>query len=95
MSILGSYPSNSDPSTKLKEAELSFTLPNLLGNLGYTTNYFHANNKSFYNRDVTHGAGGPYGFDTAHFLDDMPALEGCDEEGNVIKRASIISIRTL
>jgi len=25
MSILGSYPSNSDPSTKLKEAELSFT----------------------------------------------------------------------
>ncbi len=87
MSILGSYPSNSDPSTKLKEAELSFTLPNLLGNLGYTTNYFHANNKSFYNRDVTHGAGGPYGFDTAHFLDDMPALEGCDEEGNVIKKS--------
>ncbi len=88
MSILGSYPldPNNDPSTKLKDSQLSFTLPNLLRSANYTTNYFHANNKSFYNRDVTHGRGGIYGFDTAHFLDDMPALEGCDENGNIIKK---------
>ena len=66
MSILGSYPKNSDPSTKLKNAQLSFTLPNLLRENNYTTNYFHANNKSFYNRDVTHGGGKAYGFDTSH-----------------------------
>lgn len=87
MSILGSYPKNSDPSTKLKNAQLSFTLPNLLGANNYTTNYFHANNKSFYNRNVTHGGGKVYGFDTAHFLDDMPALDGCDNEGNIIKKS--------
>lgn len=86
ISILGSYPKNSDPSTKLKNAQLSFTLPNLLREDNYTTNYFHANNKSFYNRDVTHGDK-VYGFDTAHFLDDMPALDGCDDEGNVIKKS--------
>ena len=87
MSILGSYPKNSDPSTKLKNAQLSFTLPNLLRENNYTTNYFHANNKSFYNRDVTHGGGKAYGFDTSHFLDDMPVLDGCDEEGNIVKKS--------
>lgn len=88
MSILGSYPIDpqNDVSTKLKESNLSFTLPNVLRASGYTTNYFHPNTKSFYNRNVTHGAGGNYGFDTAHFLEDMPALDGCDENGNVIKK---------
>lgn len=85
LSVLGSYPVNSDPATRLQDSDLAFTLPNLLGAAGYTSNYFHANTRSFYNRDVTYGAGGVFGFDTAHFLDDMPALDNCDEDGTIVK----------
>lgn len=89
MAILGSYPEQmaNDPSTKLVDSQLSFTLPNLLRNAGYTTNYFHANEGAFYNRSVTHGAGGNYGFDTAHFLENMPALDGCDDNGKIVKNS--------
>lgn len=76
MSILGSYPVESDPATDLKGHTLSFTLPNLLRSAGYTTNYFHANTGEFYHRDKTFGTGGIYGFDTAHFFENMPALDG-------------------
>lgn len=76
MSVLGSYPVESDPATDLKGHTLSFTLPNLLRSAGYTTNYFHANTGEFYHRDQTFGKDGIYGFDTAHFFENMPALEG-------------------
>lgn len=85
LSVLGSYPVNNDPATRLKNSDLAFALPKLLGAAGYTSNYFHASTKSFYNRDVTYGGGGLFGFDTAHFLDDMPALDGCDEDGKIVK----------
>lgn len=85
LSVLGSYPVNSDPATKLKKTSLPFTLPALLREAGYTTSYFHANTKSFYNREITYGAGGIFGFDAAHFLDDMPALDGCAEDGSIVK----------
>ncbi len=105
MSILGSYPSNlplfTDISDYLSGHSLPFTLPNALKNLGYTANYFHAHEKDFYDRDVTHGsaeedpydrddthgANGVYGFDTAHFLEDMPKLEGCNDKGESIKES--------
>lgn len=85
LSVLGSYPVNSDPATRLKNSDLAFTLPRLLGAAGHTSNYFHANTKSFYEREVTYGPGGVFGFDTAHFLDDMPALDNCADDGTIIK----------
>ena len=53
LSVLGSYPVNSDPATRLQDSDLAFTLPNLLGAAGYTSNYLHANTRSFKNRAVT------------------------------------------
>lgn len=79
LSILGSYPEQSDPARDLDENTLSFTLPNLLRASGYTTNYFHANSGEFYDRETTFGKDGIYGFDTAHFPEDMPALKGYDD----------------
>ncbi len=76
MSILGSYPVQNDPAKDLKGHTLSFTLPNLLRSAGYTTNYFHANAGEFYERNQTFGKNGIYGFDTAHFPENMPALKG-------------------
>ena len=84
MSILGTYPMNI--SVKLSNCTVPFSLAALTGEAGYTSNYFHPNNKDFYDRDLTHGASGTYGFDTAHFLDDMPLLAGCDENGKIIKK---------
>lgn len=79
LSILGSYPVQSDPAKDLDGHTLSFTLPNLLRSTGYTTNYFHGNKGEFYHRDETFGTGGIYGFDTAHFPENMPALKGYSE----------------
>lgn len=82
ISILGSYPSALDnsilPSINnpdgLLENQLAFTSANLLKNDGYTTNYFHANDSSFYGRDRTHQD--LYGFENTYFLDTMDRLDG-------------------
>ena len=82
ISILGSYPSALDnsilPSINnpdgLLENQFAFTSANLLKNDGYTTNYFHANDSSFYGRDRTHQS--LYGFENTHFLDTMDRLDG-------------------
>lgn len=76
MSILGSYPVQSDPSTKLVNSTLAFTLPNLLRATGYTTSYFHTNFGDFYNRTITHGDNGLYGFDKGNFPENLPGLRG-------------------
>jgi arylsulfatase A-like enzyme len=78
MSILGSYPGFvSGVDVKgLKGHNLSFTLPNMLRDQGYTANYFHANEGSFYDRDKTHGSNGYFGYDKGHFLDNMKELDG-------------------
>ena len=86
MSVLGSYPVALDPAAKLKKSEFSFTTPSLLQKAGYTTNYFHANTNDFYERNVTYGGGGLFGFDTAHFLENMPLLEGCNDKGEIVKK---------
>ena len=84
MSVLGSYPSDIDNSIAptisnpdgLLEHDFAFALPNILKDSGYTTNYFHANEGSYYNREDTYGDGGTYGFEHGHFLDTMDRLKG-------------------
>ena len=78
MSILGSYPGFvSGVDVKgLKGHNLSFTLPNLLKDQGYTANYFHASEGSFYDRDKTHGSGGYFGYDKGNFLENMNEMDG-------------------
>lgn len=84
ISILGSYPAQTENSITptltdpdgLTDHNFAFALPNILQESGYTTNYFHANNGSFYGRDETFGNDGLYGFDYGHFLDTMDRLSG-------------------
>lgn len=81
LSILGSYPVNSTISSSvegdgLKGASLSFTLPNILGTDGYSTHYFHANYGDFYDRNGVFEE--LYGFDDAHFIEDMTLLKGSE-----------------
>lgn len=71
--FIGSYPigkymeqvtKNSDPS------QYGFTLPNMLKKEGYTTNYFHTNESSYYDRNKTHpklGFDGVYCWDYPEF----------------------------
>ncbi len=73
MSILGSYPVNSDV-TEITDHTLPFTAPNILGGDGYTSQYFHANVGSFYLRSDTHES--LYGFDDSYFLDTMERIRG-------------------
>lgn len=87
MSILGSYPSALDtsiiPSANnpegLLDHDFAFTSANILSKNGYTTNYFHANEGSFYKRNLTHQA--LYGFENVHFMDTMERLEGYYDKG--------------
>ena len=74
LSILGSYPLAVEDITDIKDHTLPFTSANLFGADGYTTNYFHANDGYFYKRHDTHEQ--LYGFDYAHFLDEMERLNG-------------------
>ena len=81
MSILGSYPSLVENSIVpslttegLLDHNFAFSLPNVLQEDGYTTNYFHANEGSYYGRNKTFGE--LYGFDHANFLDTMERLVG-------------------
>ena len=82
MSILGSYPalientitsSVSNPQGLIGHS-FDFSLPNILQEGGYTTNYFHANDGDYYGRNETFAD--LYGFDYAHFLDTMERLKG-------------------
>lgn len=71
--FIGSYPigkymeqvtKNSDPS------QYGFTLPNILSQKGYTANYFHTNESSYYERNDTHkklGFDGVYCWDYPEF----------------------------
>lgn len=81
MSIMGSYPTVSklEPD-KIVGNDLAYALPNVLGNDGYTTNYFHANTGSYYNRDEFFED--LYGFDNTYYLEDMPLLKGYASKKN-------------
>lgn len=82
MSILGSYPSQIEntitPSISNSEGLLNnnfaFSLPNILQENKYTTNYFHASEGDFYGRNKTFAE--LYGFDYARFIDNSDRLQG-------------------
>lgn len=82
MSILGSYPARNDNTILsslgnpdgMLDHSFDFSLPNILQEIDYTTNYFHANDGDYYGRNQTFGE--LYGFDHAQFLDTMERLEG-------------------
>ncbi len=82
MSILGSYPAQTENTITsslanpdgLLDHDFAFSLPNILQEDGYTTNYFHANTGSYYGREDTFAD--LYGIDYAHFLDTMNRLSG-------------------
>ena len=88
ISVLGSYPSDLDNSIApalsnpagLLDHNFAFTLPNILQENGYTTNYFHANIGTYYNRTDTYGDDGIFGIDKGHFLDNMDRLKGYYEK---------------
>ena len=81
LSILGSYPSELENSITpsisnpqgLLDHNFSFSLPNILHENQYTTNYFHANSGTFYKRNETFGS--LYGFDNAYFKDNMSRMK--------------------
>lgn len=81
MSILGSYPSELENSIApsinnpqgLLEHDFAFTLPDILQDNNYTTNYFHANSGAFYKREDTHGE--LYGFDHSTFKESMERIK--------------------
>ena len=75
LSVMGSYPS----ATKLEPSNVTgntmpYTLPNILRADGYTANYFHANDGSYYKRKEVFPK--LFGFDHTYFLEDMPLLDG-------------------
>lgn len=75
LSIMGSYPSvtNLEPA-KIKGTEIPYTFANILSESGYTTNYFHINTGSYYDRNQVFN--GMYGYQYTHFLEDLPMLPG-------------------
>ncbi len=79
MSILGSYPVNTSIISMI-EHDFAFTLPNIISGNGYTTNYFHANTQTCYDRDKTFSA--LYGFENTHYTEDMPLLKGYSDKEN-------------
>ena len=80
LSILGSYPIEDRNTTEtFLEKDLAFSLPNIVRSDGYTTNYFHAGNKSFYLRDKLFGEGA-FGFDHAGFSDTLDKMNGYYEK---------------
>lgn len=52
--IIGSYPVSQTLKDVVDGKDLVYAMPNVLGDLGYTTNYVHSNEISFYDRDKTH-----------------------------------------
>ncbi len=79
LSIMGSYPSvtSLEPESVI-ENSMPYTLPNILGEYGYTTNYFHINEGSYYSRDEVFER--LYGFQNTHFLEDLPLLDGYEHK---------------
>ena len=89
ISVLGSYPSEltnsiapsiSNPDGLL-DHNFAFTLPNILQQDGYATNYFHANSGEFYKRGNTFAD--LYGFDYQTFKTDMDRIARYDEPADV------------
>ena len=79
LSIMGSYPSVTalEPEGVSGNA-MPYTLANILGKDGYTSNYFHINDGGYYGRDEVFES--LYGFDNTHFLEDMPLLDGYENK---------------
>lgn len=71
--LLGNMPRDSSLSSIVKKGyNFEFSLPNVFKNSSTkntTTTFIHANTKSFYNRDITHGING-IGFDNIYTIED-------------------------
>lgn len=52
--IIGSYPVGETLSSVVENDELTYTMPHVLNEMGYTTTYLHSNEISFYDRGNTH-----------------------------------------
>ena len=53
--IMGNYPVSQTLKDVVEgDMTLTYTMPNVLKNLGYSTNYIHSNEISFYDRNITH-----------------------------------------
>ncbi len=77
ISIMGSYPSSTQyepPKVVGNVSALSYAMPSLVGEYGYTTNYFHVNTREYYSREEVFD--NLYGFDNTYFLEDMDMLKG-------------------
>ena len=79
LSIMGSYPSVTalEPANMV-ENDMPYTLANIFGNDGYTSNYFHINYGSYYNREEVFDS--LYGYDNAYFLEDLTLLPGSSDK---------------
>lgn len=72
VAIMGSHPvgkllSQVTAGHNSDEDYMSFTMPNILNDKGYTTSFFHFYDEAFYRRNVTHGK---LGFDNTYFIND-------------------------
>lgn len=80
MSILGSYPIETrNAMSELLGNSFTFSLPNIVRENGYTTNYFHAGQYEFYERNTQFDSG-LYGFDHAYFGDMLNLMNGYYEK---------------
>jgi phosphoglycerol transferase MdoB-like AlkP superfamily enzyme len=52
--IIGSYPVGETLLSVVKEKELTYSMPHILKDMGYTTTYLHSNEIGFYDRGETH-----------------------------------------
>lgn len=71
LSLLGGYHIDT-PSAELSGRSLQQSLPSFFARQGYTTNYFHANNADFYQRNTVYREA--FAFDHCYFYEDMPFL---------------------
>ena len=52
--IIGSYPVGETLHSVVDKKELTYSMPHVLNEIGYTTTYLHSNEITFYDRDKTH-----------------------------------------
>lgn len=101
MGFIGSYPVGKyleQVTHNANESQYSFTLPNILKENGYITNFFHSNESSFYGRSSTHkklGFDGVYCWDYDGFGYDSCKWDEWVKEEDFVKSALDLMIPEL
>ncbi len=89
--FIGSYPIGKymqNVTSNSSSTQYDFTLPSILSDNGYTTNYFHSNESSYYERDRTHTK---LGFDNVYCWDyDEFGYDGGFKWGHWIKEEDFV-----